>query len=136
MKIKKQITVCKTNTEIKIYPESKNELGLWIAHPPCFVVSANDVRNISSMINTALQYSNSGVSVTEEAAKNVLQEMRIKSWNKLYKSHRIISFSLAEKNIIVTPFVYTPKGVFPDIGAKKTFNIDDYNNAIGLLLKL
>lgn len=52
MKIKKQITVCKTDTEIKIYPESKNELGLWIAHPPCFVVSINDVRNIDSMINT------------------------------------------------------------------------------------
>ncbi len=83
MKIKKQITVCKTDTEIKIYPESKNELGLWIAHPPCFVVSINDVRNIDSMINTALQYSNSGVSVTEETAKNVLKEMRIKSWNIL-----------------------------------------------------
>ena len=37
------------------------------------------------MINTALQYSNSGVSVTEETAKNVLKEMRIKSWNILYK---------------------------------------------------
>lgn len=136
MNIKKQITVCKTDTEIKIYPESKNELGLWIAHPPCFVVSINDVRNIESVINIALQYSNSGVSVTEETAKNVLKEMRIKSWNILYKSHRIISFSLTEKKIIVTPFVYTKKGVFPDIDAKKTFNIDDCNNAIGLLLKL
>ena len=100
MNIKKQITVCKTDAEIKIYPESKNELGLQIAHPPCFVVSVNDVRNIECMINTALRYSNSGVLVTEETAKNVLTEMRFKSWNILYKSHRVFSFSLAEKKIL------------------------------------
>ncbi len=136
MNIKKQITVCKTDAEIKIYPESKNELGLWIAHPPCFVVSVNDVRNIECMINTALRYSNSGVLVTEETAKNVLKEMRVKSWNILYKSHRVFSFSLAEKKIIITPFVYKKNGVFPDSDAKKTFDIGDCNNAIGLLLKL
>lgn len=114
MNIKKQITICKTDTEIKIYPESKNELGLWIAHPPCFVVSINDVRNMESVINIALQYSNSGVSVTEETAKNVLKEMRIKSWNILYKSHRIISFSLAEKKLLLR-LLYIPKKVFSQI---------------------
>lgn len=136
MNIKKQITVCKKDGEIKIYPESKNEIGLWIAHPPCLVASANDVHNIESMINKALQYSNSGVSVTEDTTKNVLKEMHIKSWNILYKSHKIISYSIAEGKIIVTPFVYTNKGVFPDTKAKKIFDIDDCYNAIGLLLKL
>ena len=38
MRIDKQITICKLGTEMKIYPESKNEIGLWIAHPPCFVI--------------------------------------------------------------------------------------------------
>src|SRR5574344_583288 len=136
MNIKKQITVCKTETEIKIYPESKNELGLWIAHPPCFIISVNDLQNIENMMNEALQYSNSGVPVTNETTKNVLIGLNVKSWNTLYISRKIIIFSLSEKEIIITPFVYTKKGVFPDTEAKMSFDIGDYTHAIGLLLKL
>lgn len=69
---------------------------------------------MESVVNIALQYSNSGVSVTEETAKNVLKEMRIKSWNILYKSHRIISFSLAEKKLLLR-LLYIPKKVFSQI---------------------
>lgn len=78
MMIKKQITVCKKDAEIIIFPESKNEIGLWIAHPPCYVVSISDVRKMETMINTALQYSNSGMPVNAETAKSVLKDMRIK----------------------------------------------------------
>lgn len=136
MMIKKQITVCKKDAEIIIFPESKNEIGLWIAHPPCYVVSVSDVRKMETMINAALQYSNSGIPVNAETAKSVLKDMHIKSWNSLYKSYKIISYSVTEKKIIITTFVYTNKGSFPDSKAKKTFDIDDCNNAIGLLLRL
>lgn len=136
MMIKKQITVCKKDAEIIIFPESKNEIGLWIAHPPCYVVSISDVRKMETMINTALQYSNSGIPVNAETAKSVLKDMRIKSWNSLYKSYKIISYSIAEDKIIITPFAYTNRGVFPDTKAKESFDIDDCNHAIGLLLRL
>ena len=136
MEIKKQITICKKNADIMIYPESKNEIGLWIAHPPCYIASVSDVRKIETMINAALQHSNSGIPVNAETAKSVLKDMHIKSWNSLYKSYKIISYSVTEKKIIITTFVYTNKGSFPDSKAKKTFDIDDCNNAIGLLLRL
>lgn len=50
MRIDKQITICKLGTEMKIYPESKNEIGLWIAHPPCFVISANDLYGVENIV--------------------------------------------------------------------------------------
>lgn len=60
MRIDKQITICKLGTEMKIYPESKNEIGLWIAHPPCFVISANDLYGVENIVKNAIRYSNSG----------------------------------------------------------------------------
>lgn len=136
MQIRKQITVCKKDAEIIIYPESRNELGLWVAHPPCLFASTNDEHHIERLINTALQYSNSGISLTEETTKNVLEKMRIKSWNVLYRSYKIISFSISEEEIVITPFVYTRRGVFPDTSTKQTFDADDGNHAIELLLQL
>lgn len=112
MKIRKQITVCKKDAELIIYPESRNELGLWVAHPPCLVSSSNDAHRIESMIDMALQYSNSGVPLTEETTKSVLEETRIKSWNALYRSYKIISYSITEEEIIITPFVYTRRVYF------------------------
>ena len=79
MRIDKQITICKLGTEMKIYPESKNEIGLWIAHPPCFVISANDLYGVENIV------------------KNAIREFRLKSWNVLYKTYKIISFSLTSE---------------------------------------
>lgn len=136
MKIRKQITVCKKDAELIIYPESRNELGLWVAHPPCLISSSNDAHRIESMIDMALQYSNSGVPLTEETTKSLLEETRIKSWNALYRSYKIISYSITEEEIIITPFVYTRRGVFPDTMAKQTFDADDAYHAIESLLQL
>ena len=119
MEITKQITICKKHSNIMIYTESKNDIGLWIAHPPCYMASVSDVSKIENIISAALQHSNSGIPVNAETAKSVLKDMRIKNWNSLYKSYKIISYSVAEKKIIITPFVYTNKGVFPDSKAKK-----------------
>jgi hypothetical protein len=134
MKIDKQITICKLGTVLKIYPESKNDIGLWIAHPPCFIVSANE--NVENVINEAIQYSNSGEKATNDTAILVLKELHIKSWNILYKTHKIISFSLTTEQIIITPFIYTKKGVFPDTKGKLIYNKRDYQNAIRELLKI
>ena len=78
MAIIKQITVCKSETDLSIYPESKNEIGLYIAHTPCFNVSVDEIRNVEYIINKALQYSNSGIHATEDTANNVLKELQIK----------------------------------------------------------
>ena len=84
MRIDKQITICKLGTEMKIYPESKNEIGLWIAHPPCFVISANDLYGVENIVKNAIRYSNSGEFANEDSAKLVLREFRLKSWNVLF----------------------------------------------------
>lgn len=68
--------------------------------------------------------------------KNVLKELHIKSWKTLYKMYKTISLSLTENKIIITPYVYTQKGVFPDTEIKTYFDIWDYNSAIIQLLKL
>lgn len=132
MTIKKQITICKSKTDFKIYPESKNEIGLWVAHTPCFVASVDTVEDI---VNKALQYSNSGLQATDDTAKNVLKELHIKNWNILYKTYKIISLSLTDKNIIITPYIYTQKGVFPDMKAKSIFDVCNFKNALEQLLK-
>lgn len=130
MKIIKQITVCKSDTELKIYTESTNEIGLWIAHTPCFVISSNDVHLAVATIKKAFEYSNSGLSISDDAPQRVLKELHIRSWNTLYKTHKIISFSLTEANIIITPWICAQKGMVPDSDAKCVFNISDYNSAI------
>jgi hypothetical protein len=135
MRIDKQITICKLGTELKIYPESKNEIGLWIAHPPCFVISANDLYDVENIVNNAIRYSNSGELANEDSAKLVLKEFYLKSWNALYKTYKIISFSLTSEQIIITPFVYTRKGCFPDNKGKLFFNKMDYSCAIREILK-
>ena len=136
MAINKQITICKSAIEFIVYPESKNEIGLWVAHTPCFITSNCEIHNIENIINGALQYSNSGLQITNEIQKNVLKELHIKSWNTLYKTYKIISLSLTENKIIITPYVYTQKGVFPDTKIKAFFDICDYNSAIIQLLIL
>ena len=78
-------------------PESKNEIGLWIAHPPCFVISANDLYGVENIVKNAIRYSNSGEFANEDSAKLVLREFRLKSWNVLYKTYKIISFSLTSE---------------------------------------
>ena len=50
--------------------------------------------------------------------------------------YKTISLSLTENKIIITPYVYTQKGVFPDTKIKTFFDICDYNSAIIQLLKL
>lgn len=136
MAINKQITICKSATEFIVYPESKNEIGLWVAHTPCFITSNCEIHNIENIINGALQYSNSGIQITNGIQKNVLKELHIKSWKTLYKMYKTISLSLTENKIIITPYVYTQKGVFPDTKIKTFFDICDYNSAIIQLLKL
>ena len=37
---------------MKIYPESKNEIGLWVA--PCFAISANDLYSLENIVNNAV----------------------------------------------------------------------------------
>lgn len=66
MAINKQITICKSAIEFIVYPESKNEIGLWVAHTPCFITSNCEIHNIENIINGALQYSNSGLQITNE----------------------------------------------------------------------
>lgn len=51
MTINKQITICKSATEFIVYPESKNEIGLWVAHTPCFITSNCEIHNIENIIN-------------------------------------------------------------------------------------
>lgn len=136
MKIDKQVTICKLGAELKIYPESKNELGLWIAHPPCFIISINDLYGVENIVNKAIKYSNSGELANEDSAKLVLKEFHLKSWNVLYKTYKIISFSLTAEQIIITPFVYTKRGVFPDNKGKLFFNKCDYSCAIKEFLKM
>ena len=136
MAIIKQITVCKSETDLSIYPESKNEIGLYIAHTPCFNVSVDEIRNVEYIINKALQYSNSGIHATEDTAKDVLKELQIKSWNKLYKSYKIIALSLTDEHIIITPYIYTTKGMLPNSEAKMYFDKCDYKKAIVYILKL
>ena len=135
MRIDKQITICKLGTEMKIYPESKNEIGLWIAHPPCFVISANDLYGVENIVKNAIRYSNSGEFANEDSAKLVLREFRLKSWNVLYKTYKIISFSLTSEQIIITPYIYTRRGGFPDNKKKLIFDKSDYSFAIRELLK-
>ena len=132
MKIDKQITICKLGTAFKIFPESKNEIGLWIAHPPCFIVSANE--KVENVINEALQYSNSGEKATNDTALLVLRELHLKSWNSLYKTHEIISFSITAERIIITPFIYSRKGAFPETKRKLIYSRREYQNAIKELL--
>lgn len=132
MTIKKQITICKSETEFNIYPESKNEIGLWVAHTPCFVAS---ITNVEDIVNKALQYSNCGLQATDETAKNVLKELHVKNWNTLYKTYKIISLSLTDNNIIITPYIYTPKGVFPNMKAKSIFDVCNFSKALEQLLK-
>lgn len=95
-----------------------------------------EIHNIENIINGALQYSNSGIQITNGIQKNVLKELHIKSWNTLYKTYKTITLSLTENKIIITPYVYTQKGVFPDTKIKAFFDICDYNSAIIQLLKL
>ena len=127
MRIDKQITICKLGTELKIYPESKNEIGLWIAHPPCFVISSNDPYGVENIVNNAIKYSNSGELANEDSAKLVLKEFHLKSWNVLYKTYKIISFSLASEQIIITPYIYTRRGGFPDNKGKLISEKRDYS---------
>lgn len=136
MAIIKQITICKSETSLSIYPESKNEIGLYVAHTPCFTVSMNDIRGVENIIDRALQNSNSGIHATEDTAKDVLKELHIKSWNRLYKSYKIIALSLTDEHFIVTPYIYTTKGMFPNSDAKIRFNIGDYENAVIYILEL
>lgn len=135
MVIKKQLTICKSETELKIYPESKNEIGLWIGHLPCFITPIGVIHDIQGIINKALQYSNSDSQLADNVTTNLLKELHIKSWNKLYKTYKIFSFSLTENNIIITPYIYTQKGVFPNAEAKSIFDKCDYNGAIGQIVK-
>lgn len=130
MKIDKQITICKLGTELKIYPESKNEIGLWIAHPPCFIVSVNAPHDVENIVNKAIEHSNSGGLANEDSPELVLRDFHIKSWNLLYKTYKIFSFSLTAEQIIITPFIYTRKGVFPDNKGKSFFNRCDCSCAI------
>ena len=120
---------------MKIYLESKNEIGLWIAHPPCFVISANDLYGVENIVKNAIRYSNSGEFANEDSAKLVLKEFHLKSWNVLYKTYKIISFSLASEQIIITPYIYTRRGGFPDNKGKLIFDKSDYSCAIRELLK-
>ena len=125
MAILKQITICKSDGEYILFPESRNVIGLWIAHTPCFVISANKIQNLSKGIKDALQYSNSGLLVEENAPQKVLKELHVKSWNALYKNYKIFSFSLTESNIIITPWKYSQKGMFPDTESKCIFAFHD-----------
>lgn len=136
MKIQKQITICKSDTEYILFPESRNEIGLWIAHTPCFVISANEIQNLNNSIKDALQYSNSGLLVEENAPQKVLKEIHVKSWNALYKNYKIFSFSLTECNIIITPWKYSQKGMFPNTRSKSIFDIHDIDTIGEKLLSM
>ena len=123
MKIEKQITICKSDTKYILFPESRNEIGLWIAHSPYFVISANGIQYLNNSIKETLQYSNSGLLVEENAPQKVLKELHVKSWNALYKNYKIFSLSLTESSIIITPWKYSQKGMFPDTESKCVFDI-------------
>lgn len=50
-------------------------------------------------------------------------------------TYKIISLSLTDNNIIITPYIYTPKGVFPNMKAKSIFDVCNFSKALEQLLK-
>lgn len=136
MTIQKQITICKSDTEYILFPESRNDIGLWIAHTPCFVILANEIQKLNYSIKDVLQNSNSELLVEENAPQKVLKVLHVKSWNALYKNYKIFSFSLTESKIIITPWKYSQKGMFPDTESKCIFAVHDIDTIGEKLLSM
>ncbi|MBQ7421997.1 MAG: hypothetical protein IJV27_07645 [Prevotella sp.] len=137
----KYIDIYTTTEYVKAVPASHDCRGVLIIHAPVFIATIDNKDSIISAIRNALEYSNSETFRAKGKTPEFdLKMLKVRSWKELYSTHKTFGLSLDcnEKRMSLTPYKEIPhkRGLFPDTDSERSFNIDDYNGIVEILLSM
>jgi hypothetical protein len=142
-KTEKLIDVYKTKKDYKIYPNSLNQFGFWLAISPCILLPATcEVQQLVSAIKEALCKSNNS-QIFYDKDKDYehslqLRELRVKSWSELYRTSTSCTIYLYNNTLELTPYKREEgrRGIFPISEKVQTFSVNDFENAVLRLIEI